>query len=590
MFGHVERPVHVARHLVRTRALQKETGGFTEFVPLPFVHMATPIFLQRRARPGPTFREALLIHAVGRIAYRGWIDNIQVSWVKMGVDGARQALPVGRQRPRRHAHGREHLARRRRQPRPGARRGRVPPDRRAARPHRSSSARRSTAGPATVGRRLRPPEEPHGERQRRRRARRVRATALARRTSDEPTARLDVTSRVGNALVDVLRDASTTTSSPPTTSNAGATTMVDLDRADAVVRRPPPRARRSRAAPPPTPLAGLASFGASVAFIGRVRDDQLGKVFTHDLRALGRALRRHAGDRPGRPTGPLPHRGHARRPAHACAPSSASRRRSSGPTTSTRSWSRPPRVTYLEGYLWDQPAAKEAFRKAAPPPAAPAGRSRSPCPTRSASIVTATTSATSSSTRSTCCSPTSDEICSLYEVDDFDAALQHVRRHCEIAALTRSEQGSVDRRRRRHPRHRRRPDPVALVVDTTGAGDQYAAGFLYGLTHGHDLATCGRLGSLAAAEVISHLGARPEVSLAELAGATRPLATTGAIRSRRWPADRTTVPATAPATPSSTPRSPSSSSRPAPTRTPTSSSSCRLGAAPRRATAPTAAT
>jgi FO synthase len=95
MFGHVERPIHVARHLVRTRELQKETGGFTEFVPLPFVHMASPIFLQHRARPGPTFREALLIHAVARIAYRGWIDNIQVSWVKMGVDGARQALRSG---------------------------------------------------------------------------------------------------------------------------------------------------------------------------------------------------------------------------------------------------------------------------------------------------------------------------------------------------------------------------------------------------------------------------------------------------------------------------------------------------------------
>jgi FO synthase len=95
MFGHVEQPVHVARHMVRTRALQKETGGFTEFVPLPFVHMASPIFLQRRARPGPTFREALLIHAVARIAYRGWIDNVQVSWVKMGVLGARQALRAG---------------------------------------------------------------------------------------------------------------------------------------------------------------------------------------------------------------------------------------------------------------------------------------------------------------------------------------------------------------------------------------------------------------------------------------------------------------------------------------------------------------
>jgi len=95
MFGHLERPVHVARHLVRTRALQQETGGFTEFVPLPFVHMATPIYLQRRARPGPTFRETLLVHAVGRIAYHGWIDNIQASWVKLGVAGARQALRAG---------------------------------------------------------------------------------------------------------------------------------------------------------------------------------------------------------------------------------------------------------------------------------------------------------------------------------------------------------------------------------------------------------------------------------------------------------------------------------------------------------------
>jgi FO synthase len=95
MFGHVERPEHIARHIVRTRALQQETGGFTEFVPLPFVHMATPIFLQRRARRGPTMREVLLVHAVGRIAYRGWIDNVQVSWVKTGLAGARQALQAG---------------------------------------------------------------------------------------------------------------------------------------------------------------------------------------------------------------------------------------------------------------------------------------------------------------------------------------------------------------------------------------------------------------------------------------------------------------------------------------------------------------
>src|SRR6185437_5802356 len=95
MFGHVERPEHIARHLVRTRAVQQETVGFTEFVPLPFVHMATPIYLQHKARRGPTFREALLMHSVARIAYAGDIENIQVSWVKMGAEGARQLLRAG---------------------------------------------------------------------------------------------------------------------------------------------------------------------------------------------------------------------------------------------------------------------------------------------------------------------------------------------------------------------------------------------------------------------------------------------------------------------------------------------------------------
>jgi 7,8-didemethyl-8-hydroxy-5-deazariboflavin synthase CofH subunit/7,8-didemethyl-8-hydroxy-5-deazariboflavin synthase CofG subunit len=95
MFGAIEQPVSWARHIVATRDLQKETGGFTEFVPLPFVHMAAPIYLQRKSRRGPTFREALLMHAVPRIAYHGLIDNIQVSWVKMGAEAARQVLRAG---------------------------------------------------------------------------------------------------------------------------------------------------------------------------------------------------------------------------------------------------------------------------------------------------------------------------------------------------------------------------------------------------------------------------------------------------------------------------------------------------------------
>ncbi|MEY4606407.1 MAG: synthase [Actinomycetota bacterium] len=95
MFGAIEHPLSWARHIVRTRALQKATGGFTEFVGLPFVHMASPIYLQRAARRGPTFRETLLVHAVARIAYRGLIDNVQLSWVKVGETAALQLLQAG---------------------------------------------------------------------------------------------------------------------------------------------------------------------------------------------------------------------------------------------------------------------------------------------------------------------------------------------------------------------------------------------------------------------------------------------------------------------------------------------------------------
>ncbi len=95
MYGSVEHPESWARHMVVTRELQKETGGFTEFIPLPFVHMASPIYLQKKSRRGPTFRETVLMHAIGRIAYHGLIDNVQVSWVKIGTSGAAQLLQAG---------------------------------------------------------------------------------------------------------------------------------------------------------------------------------------------------------------------------------------------------------------------------------------------------------------------------------------------------------------------------------------------------------------------------------------------------------------------------------------------------------------
>jgi FO synthase len=95
MFGSIERPVHVARHLLRTRDLQRRTGGFTEFVGLPFVHLAAPIYLKRSARRGPTWREVVALHSVARIVYHGLIDHVQASWVKLGAQGIRQLLAAG---------------------------------------------------------------------------------------------------------------------------------------------------------------------------------------------------------------------------------------------------------------------------------------------------------------------------------------------------------------------------------------------------------------------------------------------------------------------------------------------------------------
>jgi FO synthase len=95
MFGHVDGPEHWARHLVAVRELQRRTGGLTELVPLPFVHMEAPIYLRGRARPGPTFGEVLLMHAVGRLALHPWIGNVQVSWVKAGPEGVVEALRAG---------------------------------------------------------------------------------------------------------------------------------------------------------------------------------------------------------------------------------------------------------------------------------------------------------------------------------------------------------------------------------------------------------------------------------------------------------------------------------------------------------------
>ena len=137
MYGHIDGPVSWARHLLRLRELQARTGGISEFVPLPFVHMEAPIYLKGRARKGPTWREAILMHAVSRLALHPLIPNIQVSWVKMGVEGFEGGPAGRRERHGRHAYEREHQPGGGGEPRAGdASRG----DGRAHHEHRAAAA------------------------------------------------------------------------------------------------------------------------------------------------------------------------------------------------------------------------------------------------------------------------------------------------------------------------------------------------------------------------------------------------------------------------------------------------------------------
>ncbi|MBO0739091.1 MAG: adenosine kinase, partial [Alphaproteobacteria bacterium] len=177
------------------------------------------------------------------------------------------------------------------------------------------------------------------------------------------------------------------------------------------------------------------------------------------------------------------------------------------------------RIVYLEGYLFDPPQAQEAFRKAAAVAHA-AGRrvalslSDPFCVERHRAAFRDLVDG-----HIDILFANEAEICSLYQTHDFDAAAAAVRGHVEIAALTRSAAGSVILAS--NQTHRVAAIPVARVVDTTGAGDLYASGFLYGLTRELPLPNCGEIGSLCAAEIISHVGARPEVKLAELVAQMR---------------------------------------------------------------------
>ena len=321
--------------------------------------------------------------------------------------------------------------------------------------------------------------------------------------------RFDVTA-IGNAIVDVLARADDALLARHNLAK-GAMSLIDGEAAERLYSVMGPGTEKSGGSAGNT-AAVVAGLGGRVAYIGKVADDQLGQVFTHDIRAIGVTY-----DTPplkgGLPT--------ARSLIFVTPDAQRTMQTYLGATTQlgpedvNMDYITSSKVVYLEGYLWDQPRAKKAMRDAAIK-AQQAGvkvsltLSDAFCVARfrdeflelaekHVDILFANES----------------EILSLYQVDRFDDALQRVRKHCEIAALTRSEKGSVIVNG--DEVHIIDAEKGVKVVDTTGAGDAYAGGFLYGYTQGVDLVTCGRLGGLMAAEVISHLGPRPEADLKKLA-------------------------------------------------------------------------
>ena len=321
-------------------------------------------------------------------------------------------------------------------------------------------------------------------------------------------ARFDVTG-IGNALVDVIAS-STEAFLVEHGLVKGSMTLVEIDRAAELYAALGTAVEMSGGSAANT-VCGLASFGGRAAYIGKVDTDDLGQVFGHDMRAVGVTFRGGGIDH-GTPTGRcvIVVTPDAERTMNTCLGVSSLLNVDDLDETVIADAT----VLYMEGYLYDRPDAKEAFRRAAEVAHAherivSLTLSDSFCVERHRddfrSLVRDSVDLLFGN---------HDELIALYETATFDEAIAAVRAECDLAAITIGADGCVivtESEVIQVP-----AEPVDAVIDTTGAGDLFAAGFLHGLTTGRDLYSCGRLGSIAAAEVISHVGPRPLVELRTL--------------------------------------------------------------------------
>jgi sugar/nucleoside kinase (ribokinase family) len=324
------------------------------------------------------------------------------------------------------------------------------------------------------------------------------------------SARYDVLG-IGNAIVDVIARAEDDFLLKQGMRKGGMA-LIDEARAQAIYDAMGPAIEMSGGSAANT-IVGLASLGAGAAFVGKVKDDKLGYAFAHDIRAAGVAfatIPASEGASTGRCYVLVTPDGERTMNTYLGAAQDLH------PADIDPAMIAASAVTYLEGYLWDPKNAKDAFLKAAK--IAHEADRRVALTLSDAFCVDRWRDEFLQLMRSRTVDiifANEAELRSLYQTSEFDAAVAALRADIDLAVVTRSEKGCLIVSR--EGTEAVQAFPVDRVVDTTGAGDLFAAGFLSGLARGADDRTCGRLGALAAAEVIQHLGARPETSLKDLA-------------------------------------------------------------------------